>query len=58
MNVKQTLILAGGLALTAIFAYVSLSGHGIQGTEIIPIGIAGGAMAAAMLGLMYAFRDQ
>jgi hypothetical protein len=58
MNVKQTLILAGGLALMAIFAYVTASGHGIQGTEFIPIGIGGGAMAAAMLGLVYAFRDQ
>ncbi len=58
MNVKQTLMLAGGLAILALFAYVTGSGHGIQGTEFIPIGIGGGAIAAAMLGLMYAFRDQ
>ncbi len=58
MNVKQTLILAGGAAVTAIFAYVTYSGRGIQGSEIIPIAIAGAALVGATLGLMYVFRDQ
>jgi hypothetical protein len=58
MNIVQTLILAGGAALTAIFAYVTYSGNGIQGNEFISIGIAGGAMIGATLGLMYVYRDQ
>jgi hypothetical protein len=58
MNVKQTLILAGSAVLTAIFAYVTFSGHGMQGSEVIPIAIAGTGLAAATLGLVYAFRDQ
>lgn len=58
MNVKQTLILAGGAALTAIFAYVTYSGRGIQGAEIISVAIAGAALVGATLGLVYAFRDQ
>jgi hypothetical protein len=58
MNVKQTLIFAGGAVLAAIFAYVTYSGHGIQGSEMIPIAIAGAGMIGATLGLMYVFRDQ
>jgi hypothetical protein len=58
MNIVQTLILAGGAALLAIFGYVTLSGHGVQGGEWITVGIAGGAMAAATLGLVYVYRDK
>jgi hypothetical protein len=58
MNVKQTLIFAGSAVLTSIFAYVTFSGHGMQGSEVIPIAIAGAGMIGATLGLMYVFRDQ
>ncbi|MEX2188131.1 MAG: hypothetical protein WD875_15095 [Pirellulales bacterium] len=58
MNIVQTLIFAGGAALFAIFSYVTYSGHGVQGTEWISVGIAGGAIAATTLGLVYVYRDQ
>ncbi len=58
MNVKQTLILAAGAALLALFAYITYGGHGVQGAEWLSVGIAGGAMVAATLGLAYVFRDQ
>jgi hypothetical protein len=58
MNIKQTLILAGGLAVLALFAYVALSGYGIQSSEVVAVSIAGAAIAGATGGLVYAFRDQ
>lgn len=58
MNVVQTLILAGGAALLAIFGYVTFNGHGVQGSEWITVGIAGGALAATTLGLVFVYRDK
>jgi hypothetical protein len=58
MNVKQTLITAGGVALLALFGWLTFKGHGVTGTEWVQVGVAGVAIVAATAGLVYAFRDQ
>ncbi len=58
MNVKQTLILLGGIALLGVFGYLTASGEGIHGDELWPIAIIGVLLTGSIGGLVYAFRDQ
>jgi hypothetical protein len=57
MNVKQTLILLGGAAVVGLFAYLTLSGQGVQSDEYVRVGIAGGLLVASIGGLAWAFGD-
>ena len=58
MNIKQTLILLGGVALAATFGYLTASGHGVQPDEYVRLAIVAGLLAISTLGLVWAFRDQ
>jgi hypothetical protein len=57
MNIKQVLILLGGIAVLATFGYLTGSGEGIQPDEIWRVLLVGSLLAAATGGLMWAFRD-
>jgi hypothetical protein len=57
MNIKQSLILLGGVAVIATFGYLTHSGAGIQPDEVWRVSVVGGLLALATLGLMWAFRD-
>ncbi len=58
MNVKQTLILLGGVAVLGVFAYLTASGQGVQSDEIVRVAVFGSLLAASVGGLVWAFRDQ
>ncbi len=58
MNVKQTLILLGGIAVLGVFGYLTFSGEGFQSSELWHIAIMGTLLTGSIGGLVYAFRDQ
>ena len=57
MNVKQVLILLGGLTTIALFAYLTGSGEGIRQSEIWRLSTVGVLLVGALGSLVWVFRD-